>query len=294
MLEVSSMRLIHTFLVSLFLCVISNAQEKRALLIGVGDYPAEYGWNKIHGQNDVSIIRETLIKQGFPSDNIAVLIDADATFDNVMTAFQTLLESSNKNDVIYLQFSGHGQRITDVNGDETDRFDEAWIPYDAHKIYCKGVYEGEKHITDDFLNEYLTKLRFKVGYGGKIVVIADACHSGSGSRGLGDDEEVFKRGSSETFVIPKEAANVIRKEKPVDWLFVAACKSYQSNYEYKDERGNYYGSLSYSIAKSESQLIDIKYSDAIDMWGNTMREITIYPQDIDNEGRPSKKNSNLF
>ena len=288
------MRLIHTLLISLSLCIISNAQEKRALLIGVGDYPVEYGWNKIHGQNDVSIIRETLIKQGFPSDNIAELIDADATFENVMTAFQTLLESSNKNDVVYLQFSGHGQRVTDIDGDESDRFDEAWIPYDAHKAYLKGIYEGEKHITDDFLNEYLTRLRFKVGYGGKIIVVADACHSGSGSRGLGDDAEVFKRGSSETFVIPKETANVIRKEKPVDWLFVAACKSYQSNYEYKDEQGSYYGSLSYSIAKSESQLFDIKYSDAVDMWGNTMREITVYPQDIDDEGRPSKKNSNLF
>lgn len=294
MLEVSLMRLIHTLLISLSLCIVSNAQEKRALLIGVGDYPVEYRWNKIHGQNDVSIIRETLIKQGFSSDNITELIDADATFGNIMTAFQMLLESSNKNDVVYLQFSGHGQRITDADGDEADRFDEAWIPYDAHKTYCKGVYEGEKHITDDFLNEYLTKLRFKVGYGGKIVVIADACHSGSGSRGLGDDEEVFKRGSSETFIIPKETANVVRKEKPVDWLFVAACKAYQTNYEYKDEQGNYYGTLSYSIAKSESQLVDIKYSEAVDLWSNTMREITVYPQDIDNEGRPSKKNSNLF
>lgn len=281
-------------LLSLLSLFLSNAQEKRALLIGIGDYPVEYGWNKIHGQNDVSIIRETLIKQGFSSDNIAELVDADATFDNIMSAFQSLLESSDKNDVVYLQFSGHGQRITDADGDETDRFDEAWIPYDAHKIYRQGLYEGEKHITDDFLNEYLTRLRFKVGYGGKIVVIADACHSGSGSRGLGDDEDVCKRGSGETFVIPKEAANVIRKEKPVDWLFVAACKSYQSNYEYKDERGNYYGSLSYSIAKSESHLIDIKYSEAVDMWSNTMREITLYPQDIDNEGRPTKKNSNLF
>ena len=278
----------------MFSCVLLDAQEKRALLIGIGDYPTEYGWNKIHGQNDVAIIRETLTKQGFGNENIDVLLDADATYDNIMSAFQSLLEISNKNDIIYLQFSGHGQRITDADGDETDRFDESWIPYDAHKSYIKGVYEGEKHITDDFLNEYLTKLRFKVGYGGKIIVIADACHSGSGSRGLGDDEEVFKRGSSETFVIPKEPANVIRKEKPVDWLFVAACKSYQTNYEYKDEQGEYYGSLSYSISKSEEQLTDIKYTDAITTWGNTMREITVYPQDIDDEGRPSKKNSNLF
>ena len=294
MLEVSSMKPIHALVVCLFLCIVSNAQEKRALLIGIGDYPTEYGWNKIHGQNDVEIICQTLNKQGFPNENISILIDAEATYSNIIAAFQTLLEISNKNDIIYLQFSGHGQRITDADGDETDRFDESWIPYDAYKSYTKGVYEGEKHITDDFLNEYLTKLRFKVGYGGKIIVIADACHSGSGSRGLSDDKEVFKRGSSETFVIPKEPANVIRKEKPVDWLFVAACKSYQTNYEYQDEQGEYYGALSYSISKSEELLIDIKYTDAVATWGNTMREITVYPQDIDNEGRPSKKNSNLF
>jgi hypothetical protein len=288
------MRAIISAIVLLFSCIVVQAQEKRALLIGIGDYPAEYGWNKIHGQNDVEIIRQTLNKQGFPNQNISILVDAEATYSNITAAFEYLLDISNKNDIIYLQFSGHGQRITDADGDETDRFDEAWIPYDAHKSYSKGVYEGEKHITDDFLNEYLTKLRFKIGYGGKIIVIADACHSGSGSRGLGDDEEVFKRGSSETFVIPKEPANVIRKEKPVDWLFVAACKSYQTNYEYKDEQGEYYGALSYSISKSEELLIDIKYTDAVATWGNTMQEITVYPQDIDNEGRPSKKNSNLF
>lgn len=271
-----------------------HAQDKKALLIGIGDYPSESGWNKIHGHNDVEIIRHTLIKQGFQNENIAILLDADATYDNIIAAFQSLLYLSNKNDIIYIQFSGHGQRITDADGDEADRFDEAWIPYDAHKSYCKGIYEGEKHITDDLLNEYLTKLRLKVGYGGKIIVIADACHSGSGSRGLGDDEEVFKRGSSDTFIIPKEPANVIRKEQPVDWLFVAACKSYQTNYEYRDEQGEYYGVLSYSISKSEGQLTEIKYTDAIEAWSNTMQNITVYPQDIDDEGRPNKKNSTLF
>ena len=288
------LRVVFMFIFIFFCACVSDAQEKRALLIGIGNYPIEGGWNVIHGSNDVVLIHKTLVSQGFQEQNIKQLLDAEATYDNIVSSFQELLSVTNKNDVIYIQFSGHGQRITDIDGDEEDRFDESWIPYDAPKRYSKGIYEGEKHITDDFLNEYLTKLRFRVGYGGKIIVIADACHSGSGSRGLGDDENVYKRGSSETFVIPREPANVIRKEKPVDWLFVAACKSYQSNYEYRDDQGNYYGPLSFSIAKSESQLNDIKYSDAIDIWGDIMREITIYPQDINDEGRPSKKNNNLF
>ncbi len=271
------------------------AQDKRALLIGIGDYPEQSGWSKIHGQNDLDIIRKTLIVQGFNEYYIAELRDSEANFENIILAFQVLLESANKNDIVYIQFSGHGQRITDLNGDEKeDGFDEAWIPYDAMKSFVKGIYEGEKHITDDFLNDYLTRLRFKVGYGGKIIVIADACHSGSGSRGLFDEEEVYTRGSSESFIIPYDKPNIIRKEKPVDWFFVAACKSYQTNYEYKAEDGNFYGSLSYSIAKNQGKLMDMKYSEAIDMWNRTMVNITRYPQDIDNEGRPSKKNNNLF
>lgn len=109
--EIPSMRIIHVLIIFLFLSVALNAQEKRALLIGIGDYPVSYGWNKIHGQNDVSIIRKTLIKQGFQTESITEIIDADATFDNIMTAFQSLLASSDKNDVVYLQFSGHSEII---------------------------------------------------------------------------------------------------------------------------------------------------------------------------------------
>ncbi|MBQ7773585.1 MAG: caspase family protein [Bacteroidales bacterium] len=284
----------------IMICALVNisdlvAQNKRALLIGIGDYPEQSGWSKIHGQNDLDIIRKTLLVQGFSEDYIVELRDSEAKFENINDAFQALLEAANKNDIVYIQFSGHGQRITDLNGDEKeDGLDEAWIPYDAMKSFVNGVYEGENHITDDFLNDYLTKLRFKVGYAGKIIVIADACHSGSGSRGLSDEEDVYKRGSSESFVIPCDKPNVIRKGKPVDWLFVVACKSYQTNYEYKAEDGNFYGSLSCSIAKNQGKLMEMKYSEAIDMWNRTMINITRYPQDIDNEGRPCKKNNNLF
>ena len=276
------------------LVCVSNAQEKRALVIGIGDYPSESGWNKIHGNNDVRLIHQTLLSQGFHDNNIIQLIDSEATYENILSKMQILLDSASKNDVVYVHFSGHGQRITDLNGDESkDRLDESWVPYDACKIYTKGVYEGERHIIDDFLNEYFTKLRIKVGYGGKIIVVADACHSGSSTRGLGNDES-FKRGGPEVFIIPKEAANIIRKENPVDWLFVAACKDFQTNYEYRDSVGEYYGSLTYSIAQSNDKISDIKYTEAIDLWEKYMDKITIYPQNIENEGKPSKMNNNLF
>ena len=42
---------------------------------------------------------------------------------------------------------------------------------------------------DDELNEYLYRLRQKVGREGQIIVIADACHSGGGSRAVDDEDE---------------------------------------------------------------------------------------------------------
>lgn len=39
-------------------------QSRLALLIGIGNYPEGSGWNLIHGNNDISIIWDALIRQG--------------------------------------------------------------------------------------------------------------------------------------------------------------------------------------------------------------------------------------
>ena len=52
-------------LVLLLLSGFANAQNKLALVIGIGDYPEESGWCKIHGDNDISIVTEMLEENGF-------------------------------------------------------------------------------------------------------------------------------------------------------------------------------------------------------------------------------------
>lgn len=277
-----------------FATVAATAQERYALLIGIGDYPAESGWNKIHGDNDVSIIRTLLLEQGFIADNIITLTNIEATKSGILSAMDQLRLKAQKADVVYIQFSGHGQQVTDLNGDEEDHFDEAWIPYDARKRFVTGEYEGENHILDDELNAYLNGLRSNVGTQGKIVVVADACHSGSGSRGIGNNEEEFVRGTDEKFIIPGGGANIVRKEAPVYWLHVAACKPYQTNYEYKTDEGIYYGSLSFVISSSNIDLVTSDYRDVINQWRKALVEITRYPQDLDDEGRPCRKSNLMF
>lgn len=279
-----------------FILLFANnawGQSRYALLIGIGDYPEGSGWNKIHGNNDVSIIKPTLIRQGFPEEAIILLLDTAATKTNILKSLDDLAARLRSGDVAYIHFSGHGQQVSDLNGDEEDGFDEAWIPYDANKKYEAGVYEGNNHLIDDELNAIFTRLRVRVGARGKIIVVADACHSGSGSRGRHDDE-VFVRGTGDKFILPRQTNNIIKKPEPTEWLFVAACKPYQTNYEYRTPEGDYYGVLSYTIANEQKQLDICKYSELLREWSKSVSEKSRYPQDLDADGQPCRRSSYMF
>ena len=288
-------KLLKNILLVFMLLFANNAwgQSRYALLIGIGDYPEDSGWNKIHGNNDISIIKPTLIRQGFPAEAIVQLLDSAATKNNILKAFDDLAAKLRSEDVAYIHFSGHGQQVSDLNGDEEDGFDEAWIPFDAKKKYEIGVYEGTNHLIDDELNVIFTRLRVRVGAKGKIIVIADACHSGSGSRGQLDDE-VFVRGTGDKFILPRQISNSIKKPEPTEWLFVAACKPYQSNYEYRTPEGDYYGVLSYIIANEHKQFDICKYSELLREWSKSVSEKSRYPQDLDADGQPCRRSSYMF
>jgi hypothetical protein len=190
-----------------------------------------------------------LLANGFQSKDIVELKNESATADAIRKALDALVSKAAKGDVIYIHFSGHGQQITDLHGDEEDGFDEAWIPIDAQFSYAKGKYEGENHIIDDQLNQWLSQLRSKVGATGKITVVADACHSGGGSRGDEDETEYVVRGTSDAFVIPCNTKPFSGEVGTIDWIFISACKSYQCNYEYKGT-----GSLTYALGQQKANL----------------------------------------
>ena len=240
-----------------FICIIlliaasynlSHA-TKRALVIGIGNYPEASGWAKINGDKDLPIVRDLLLANGFQSKDIVELKNESATADAIRKALDALVGKAAKGDVIYIHFSGHGQQITDLHGDEEDGFDEAWIPIDAQFSYAKGKYEGENHIVDDQLNQWLSQLRSKVGATGKITVVADACHSGGGSRGDKDETKYVVRGTSDAFVIPGNTKPFSGEVGTIDWIFISACKSYQCNYEYKGT-----GSLTYALGQQKANL----------------------------------------
>lgn len=206
----------------------SEAKTRRAVVIGLGKQQ-DKSWAKINGDKDVPLVVNMLKSNGF--EDIVTLINEKATKAGIVKAFSSLINRSGKGDVIYIQFSGHGQLMTDMDGDEEDELDEAWIPYDAWLRY-NPMDRGEKHLSDDEIGRYLSQLHDKIGREGVIAVVVDACHSGDSTREPEASDSVVIRGADVDFIIPgNRKASGFRKAE--SWLTLSACQDFQMNQEYK-------------------------------------------------------------
>ena len=235
--------------------IAGNAQRKRAFMVGISHYDTAltgYQWNNINGAEDIRLLSLILKKQGC---SLTTLLDEQATYQNIINQLSTFTKRTKKGDIVYLHFSTHGQPVEDLNGDEEDGWDEAIIPIDAYKLYKKGVYEGKMHLLDDQLNQYVKKLREKIGPQGFLYVVIDACHAGTSSRA--NDETV--RGTKVGFTYnnkvfkpslqKKSHYKIEASPKISNVMYLEACRPDQVNMEIKvkDKR---YGPLSYNIAQA--------------------------------------------
>lgn len=248
---------LYLMLVAILFSSVGHAQRKRAFMVGISGYDTArtgYQWNNINGVEDINLLSPALKNQGFA---VTTLLDEQATFDNIISKITQFANQTKKGDLVYLHFSTHGQPIEDFDGDESDGWDEAIVPIDAYKMYKKGVYEGDKHLTDDLLNKYVKKLRSKIGSTGFLYVVIDACHAGTSSRA--NDETV--RGTNVGFTrnnkVFKPSANkkshyrIEASEKLSNVMFLEACRPDQVNTEIKIGSKRY-GPLSYNIAQALS------------------------------------------
>lgn len=238
------------------------SQSKRAFLVGISNYSSNQhladgkGWNDIHGENDVKLLVPTLKKQGF---SIQKLCNKEATANNIRKSLTSFSQKCKSGDIVYLHFSCHGQPFEDYDGDESDGWDEALVPFDALKEYQQGRYSGENHITDDELNTYLKTIRNRVGPKGFVYVVIDACHAGDSYRGGEDEDSVVIRGTGKGFsksnkqYAPRlDKRRKIKVEKSANMsniCILEACRSHQVNCEIRTD-GKYYGSLSFYVNKT--------------------------------------------
>lgn len=237
----------------------AGAVTRRAIVIGLGEQ-LDKSWGKINGDRDVHVVNDMLLANGFA--DIKILVNAMATKGNILASLESLIRRSGYGDVVYIHFSGHGQRMTDLDGDEEDGWDECWIPYDACRKYC-ALDRGEKHLSDDEIAGYMTRLRRKVGSGGTIVIVVDACHSGDSTReAAGCDELRVVRGVFDNFILPGRPGGCVTRLREA-WLTLSACMEWQLNHEYMG-----YGKLTHILVnnwKEYAGLSDREIYDAVNV-----------------------------
>lgn len=206
-------------------------QNKLALIVAIGEYAPGSSIRPIASVNDVKYIKSALRRNGFTDKNIDTLINAKATKDAILMALTRLADKARKNDIIVIHFACHGQQIRDqktieLGKDEDDGYDEALLPYDAKSKYNPTGYRGEKHLRDDDLFPKLMAIRQKIGAQGSLLVLLDACHSGTGTRAEGF---AITRGMPDVFPDPENPMDSVINLSEANQVFFETLSDSISN-----------------------------------------------------------------
>ena len=168
------------WLVLMSIAMASTARgEDRALLIGVGRY-AHFD-DRLRGVSlDLDMMTEMAQLMGFQKTAIKILEHENATTTNVYQTFDNwLINEIEPEDRVLIYFSGHGSQVPDENNDEQDHFDEVLLLYDTTLTVTDGRQSLTGVLHDDRFSRMLAQIKSK-----NILVILDACHSGTATRGL--------------------------------------------------------------------------------------------------------------
>lgn len=257
MISARSFRFFLSFLL-LFCCSALIAQTKHALIIAIGKY--KY-WETISSNNDVPYIKKALLKQEFAENNISVLSDSQATMAGFNMAFKNLIGRVKPGDIVFIHVSAHGEQIEDDNKDEADGLDESIVSWDAPKPGSTNNYAKEqlKYFRDDQFGRYMDELRARLGKNGDVLVVMDACHSGSGTRGShkvrGGEKPLVSKDFKAPLKINQSAPNVFLESSGVSpaqglasFVLISGALAEEKNTESVYPDGKEGGSLSIAVS----------------------------------------------
>src|SRR5690606_36906356 len=145
----------------------ASTGRRKALCVGINDYP--YDGNDLNGcVNDARAWATLLVDHfDFPSSDVKLLLDSEATRKNMLKALKDLLAGASPGDHLVFTNSSHGSYVADKSGDE-EKYDEILCPYDI----------DQNHIVDDELRKMFDGLKKGV----RLTVILDNCFSGTATR----------------------------------------------------------------------------------------------------------------
>lgn len=163
--------------------------EIYALLAGVNDYTPNVG--KLNGcLNDVDAF-EAYIQKYFPDQShVLTLKDSAASYQGIIDGFRTHLSQAKQDDIVIFQFSGHGARwkaAEEFAAYYPDGYDEGLVCWDSRR-------DPDNPEKFDLADKELGILVSEVASQGQhVLVVLDSCHSGSGTRSVGQPQSCRPR-----------------------------------------------------------------------------------------------------
>lgn len=192
--------------------VESNGVRRLALIVGVGQYKYAPVPDLIGPPNDARRFFDLLTGRngyGFPTENVCMLLDEQATTAEFKRAFdKALVERARPGDMAVVFYAGHGSQRHDENDDESDGMDETFMLHDART-------DNVRDLLDDEFNQMLARLHAKTR---NITVVLDSCNSGSATRGdAGTFVARYFEPEGETPATP-EASGVLPGDGSAGWI----------------------------------------------------------------------------
>lgn len=144
-----------------------NSIERWAVIIGISDYQYPEIPDLKYADNDALALHEFLMSPqggGFRGENIILMLNEDATTQNIRDALFVFLKNAKKTDLVFIYFSGHG-------APEYENPNNMYlITYDTDPSRLSSTAFPMWDIQTA-LNRHIIAER--------VIVMADACHSGA-------------------------------------------------------------------------------------------------------------------
>lgn len=205
----------------------SSGRPKRVgVFIGIRNY-TDPGIRPLHvADRDAQSFAEAMRRFG-QLDEAVVLVNERATLRNIEAViYRSLPAATRPGDCVFLYWSGHGGRTSNLDGTEPDGYDEYLVPFDGRLEPASAV--RTTMLLDKTFGRWVQNLD-----GRQLVVIIDACHSGGQTQGAtkaitaGDETTPFRKfffattlqrtkdiGQRETAVLASSRATQVSFEQP--------------------------------------------------------------------------------
>jgi hypothetical protein len=155
--------------------------QNRGELYGLFSGINEYQKAPLEGcVNDAIQLRRAAVNVlGFKEENCTILLDSESTKEKFLSIAEEKLSAAKDDDTVLISNSGHGSQMPSLSyGEESDGVDEVLVMYGkkGQDLWRECI------IRDDDIAGMLKRMKSKA----RVVFILDCCHTGTGTRTLGD------------------------------------------------------------------------------------------------------------